>query len=307
MALQMSTTAFRESAMGGGGASAQQTRNRVAAFMQKTGLPGVLQDFDDEMLQFNEVVVVVDSEPQLEMWIDPTRPFQIALLAGIHEHGSAPGIADHIRYVVIRANGADGLIGGAAPGQESPAAEGWTLWIRHYPAGRTIFKLPPADRDLVPGRANNILLPLRKGLRPVTGSTLPHQQLTQHSPAEIRTEMREWMGKAFPGTRTGPSLVSDHTTWALHLAQGLAPTARTLAPMPGVAEFAHLHVDGSWHLSLPAEDRWELMVKGWGAVHPVARFGINAIMFFSPRDNDEARLLKEAVTASYRYALGEIR
>ena len=39
----------------------------------------------------------------------------------------------------------------------------------------------------------------------------------------------------------------------------------------------------------------------------MARFGINAIMFFSPRDNDEARLLKEAVTASYRYALGEIR
>jgi hypothetical protein len=49
------------------------------------------------------------------------------------------------------------------------------------------------------------------------------------------------------------------------------------------------------------------MVKGWGAVHPVARFGINAIMFFSPRDAEETRLLKEAVTASYRYALGEIR
>jgi phospholipase/carboxylesterase len=285
----------------------QRAREQVAGFMHKTGLPGQIQDFDDEMLQFNEVVVVVENEAQLEMWIEPTRPFQITLLAGIHEHGAAPGIADHIRYVVIRANGADGIIGGAAPGAVSPAADGWTLWIRHYPLGRTIFTLPPADRDLVPGRANNILLPLRKGVKPVTGSTLPHQQLTQHSPTEIRADLRRWMEDAFAGTRTGPSLVSDHTTWALHLTQGASESARTLTPpIPGAAEFAHLHVDGSWHLSLPAEDRWELLIKGWGAVHPVARFGINAIMFYSPRTPDEVALLKQAVTASYRYARGEI-
>jgi phospholipase/carboxylesterase len=259
----------------------QRAREQVAGFMHKTGLPGQIQDFDDEMLQFNEVVVVVENEAQLEMWIEPTRPFQITLLAGIHEHGAAPGIADHIR--------------------------GWTLWIRHYPLGRTIFTLPPADRDLVPGRANNILLPLRKGVKPVTGSTLPHQQLTQHSPTEIRADLRRWMEDAFAGTRTGPSLVSDHTTWALHLTQGASESARTLTPpIPGAAEFAHLHVDGSWHLSLPAEDRWELLIKGWGAVHPVARFGINAIMFYSPRTPDEVALLKQAVTASYRYARGEI-
>jgi phospholipase/carboxylesterase len=287
--------------------TSQKARDSVASFMQKNGLPGKIQDYDDEMLQFNEVVVVVETEPQLQQWIEPTKPFQITLLAGIHEHGAAPGIADHIRYVVIRANGAEGVIGGAPPGVDSPAANGWTLWIRHYPNGRTIFKLPPADRDLVPGRANNILLPLRKGVRPVTGSTLPHQQLTQHSPADIRAGLRDWMERAFPETRTGPSEVSDHTTWALHLTSGLAASARILAPVPGVTEFAHLHVDGSWHLALPAEDRWELMIKGWGAVHPVARFGINAIMFYSPRTPDEVKLLKQAVTASYRYARGEIK
>jgi len=285
----------------------QQAREQVAKFIQKNGLPGKIQDYDDEMLQYNEIVVVVATEQQLESWIEPTKFFQIALLAGIHEHGSAPGIADHIRYVVIRANGADGLIGGAPPGMYSPAARGWSLWIRHYPNGRTLFTLPPGDKDLIPGRANNILLPVRKGIRPVTGSTLPHQQLTQHSPPEVRQELRSWMDNAFPRTRTGSSLVSDHETWALHLESGLADTARTLAPMPGAAEFAHLHVDGSWHLSLPAEDRWELMVKGWGAVHPVARFGINAIMFYSPRNKAEVELLKQAVTASYRYAIGELK
>jgi phospholipase/carboxylesterase len=288
-------------------ATPQQARDQVRLFMQKTGLPGIIQDYDDEMLQFNEIVAVVDTESQLERWIDPTRPFQISLLQGIHEHGAAPGIADHIRYIVIRANGADGIIGGAAPGVTSPAASGWTLWIRHYPHGRTIFTLPLGDRDLVPGRANNILLPVRKGIRPVTGSTLPHQQLTQHSPADIRADIREWMNFAFPGTRTGSSLVSDDETLALHLVGDAADTARTLAPMPGATEFAHLHVDGSWHLSLPAEDRWELMVKGWGAIHPVARFGINAIMFYSPRNSEEVNFLKTAVTASFRYAIGELK
>ena len=289
-------------------ATPQQARDQVGAFMRTHGLPGKIEVYDDEMLQYQEVVVVVDTEAQLHTWITPTRPFQIRLLEGIHEHGAAPGIADHIRYVVIRANGAEGIIGGAPQGVSSPVANGWTLWVRHYPNGRTIFARPPGDQDLVPGRANNILLPIRKGLRPVTGSTLPHQQLTQHSPPEVRAALRAWMDHAFSGTRTGPSLVSDHATWALHLDAGrLANTARVLTPMPGTAEFAHLHLDGSWHLALPAEDRWELLVKGWGAVHPVAAFGINAIMFYSPRTMEEVELLKQVVATSYRYAIGELR
>jgi phospholipase/carboxylesterase len=120
--------------------------------------------------------------------------------------------------------------------------------------------------------------------------------------------MRQWMDTHFKGVKTGPSLVSDHVTWAMHLeGVALSPKARILAPVPGATEFAHMHVDGSWHLALPAEDRWEVMVKGWGAVHPVAKFGINAIMFFSPRDEEELRYLQQAVTVSYRYAIGELR
>ncbi|SCW66459.1 hypothetical protein SAMN02927924_01942 [Sphingobium faniae] len=282
-------------------------RDTMLAFQHKHGLPGTPEEFDDEMLRFNEVVMVVTSEAELESWVRATRPFQIDVLEGVHEHGAAPGIADHIRYVVIRANGADGVIGGAAEGETSPAAEGWSLWVRFYPNGRTIFERPSGDKDLFPGRENNLLLPMRRGMVPRTGSTLPHQQLTQLAPAALRAQMREWMDNAFAHVRTGPSLVSDHVTWAMHLdSLPLAPKARTLAPIPGAAEFAHMHADGSWHLSLPAEDRWEVLVKGWATIHPVARFGINAILFYSPRTEEEFRLLKEAVTVSYRYAVGEL-
>jgi phospholipase/carboxylesterase len=277
------------------------------AFQQDHGLPGKAEAFDDEMLQYNEVAIVVGNEDELAEWVRATRPFQIDILEGVHEHGAAPGIADHIRYVVIRANGADGVIGGAPAGLTSPAATGWSLWIRFYPEGRTIFERPPADRDMFPGRENNLLLPMRRGMPPRTGSTLPHQQLTQLTPPALRASMREWMDTQFTDVRTGPSLVSDHVTWAMHLeGKPLGPRARTLAPIPGAAEFAHMHIDGSWHLSLPAEDRWEVLVKGWGTIHPVARFGVNAILFYSPRNANEFALLKEAVATSYRYAIGEL-
>ena len=212
-------------------ASPKQALDQLARYVQANNLPGRIEAHDDEKLQYREVVVVVDNEAQLQAWIEPTTPYQIDLLRGIHEHGAAPGIADRIRYVVIRANGAEGVIGGAPEGAFSPAASGWSLWVRFYPEGRKILVRPSGERDLIPGRENNILLPLRKGLRPETGSTLPHQQLTQHSPPEVRQAMKAWMDSAYPLVRTGPSLVSDHVTWAMHL-EGvpLAGTARILAP-----------------------------------------------------------------------------
>lgn len=287
--------------------SAGAALEQLGRYKQKHDLPGAIEKFNEEMLHFKEVVVVVESERDLQRWVDPTGPYQIEILGGVHEHGAAPGIADHTRYVVIRSNGAEGIVGGAAEGEFSPAAEGWSLWVRFFPEGRTIFERPRGDKDLFPGRQNNILIPERRGLPPATGSTLPHQQLTDLSPADLRAKMREWMDTSFDHVRTGRSLVSDHVTHAMHLdGVPLAATARPLAPIPGYAEFAHMHVDGSWHLALPAEDRWEVLIKGWGSIHPAAKYGINALLFYAPRNEEEFGYLKDAVTACYRYARGEI-
>ncbi|QRG07228.1 hypothetical protein EZH22_01955 [Xanthobacter dioxanivorans] len=179
--------------------------------------------------------------------------------------------------------------------------------MRFYPNGRTIFERPKGDHDFFPGRENNILIPCREGLRPATGSTLPHQQLTDLAPGDLRAKMRQWMDSHFSHVRTGPSLVSDHVTWAMHM-EGipLGPRARVLTPFPGASEFAHMHVDGSWHVALPAEDRWEVLAKGWGEIHPVAKFGINALLIFAPRNDQEFEILQKVVDASYRYAKGEI-
>lgn len=287
--------------------SPEAARRLLESYKQKQGLPGEVQPFDNEMLQFKELVVIVGSEDELEQWVRPTRPFQIEVLGGVHEHGAAPGIADHTRYVVIRSNGADGLVGGAPEGEHSPAADGWSLWVRFFPQGRTILQRPFGDKDLFPGRRNNVLIPERRGMAPITGSTLPHQQLTQLAPRELVAQMRAWMDSAFAHVETGRSLVSDHATHALHLkGVPLADSARPLAPIPGYTEFAHMHIDGSWHVALPAEDRWEVLIKGWGSIHPAAKYGINALMFYSPRTQEEVDILKQVVVASYDYALGKI-
>lgn len=288
-------------------ASPEVAHQRLDVYRQTQGLPGEIQAFDNEMLHFKELVVVVDSEEQLEQWVRPTRPYQIEVLGGVHEHGAAPGIADATRYVVIRANGAEGLIGGATEGETSPAADGWSVWIRFFPQGRTIFERPYGDADLFPGRTNNILIPERRGLPPATGSTLPHQQLTQLAPQNLKDAMRTWMDSNFEFVETGKSLVSDHATHAMHLkGTPLAASCRPLAPIPGYTEFAHMHIDGSWHVALPAEDRWELLIKGWGSIHPAAKYGINAVMFFAPRTEEELDIVKQVVTASYDYAMGRI-
>lgn len=288
-------------------ASPADARAQLDAYRQRHGLPGAIQDIDNEMLHFKELVIVVDSEDQLEQWVAPTRAFQIEVLGGVHEHGAAPGIADHTRYVVIRANGAEGIVGGAPAGEVSPAAEGWSVWIRFFPQGRTILQRPYGDHDLFPGRQNNILIPERRGLPPATGSTLPHQQLTQLAPQALKDTMRAWMDSHFEFVETGHSLVSDHATHAMHLKGApLAQSARPLAPIPGYTEFAHMHVDGSWHVALPAEDRWEVLIKGWGSIHPAAKYGINAVMFFAPRTAEEVEIVKQVVTASYDYAMGRI-
>lgn len=285
----------------------EEALDQLQRYKQKHGLLGEIQDFDNEMVLFKEVVVVVASEEELDQWVRPTRPFQIEVLGGVHEHGAAPGIADHIRYVVIRSNGAEGIIGGAPEDEFSPAAKGWSLWVRFYPNGRTVLKRPFADQDLFPGRRNNILIPERRGLPPATGSTLPHQQLTQLAPKELYTKMREWMDSSFDHVETGRSNVSDHVTWAMHLTGApVAPTAHLMTPVPGMFEFAHMHIDGSWHVALPAEDRWEVLIKGWGAIHPAAKYGINALMFFAPRNEEEMELLKRVVQTSYDYVTGKI-
>jgi hypothetical protein len=173
-------------------------------------------------------------------------------------------------------------------------------------------------------------LPRREGARPETGPAVPHTQLSQNSPAELREELREWMATELPGTVSGPSEISDAEKMRAWIAEALphlpvphdvpdekafavfldgsAPAAGAVLMPPGLTtEFAHLHPDGSLHLALALEDQRELLAKGWGERHPLYSEQVNVVMLFGPRSADELEVARTVLEASYRYATGRDR
>ncbi|MFE0376662.1 luciferase family protein [Streptomyces inhibens] len=147
-------------------------------------------------------------------------------------------------------------------------------------------------------------LPEREGTRPETGPELPHLQLSQTSPPQIREELRQWMATALTGITTGHSEVSAPSTWAVFLGQNNPAPDALLFPPRWDAEFVHLHADGSLHLALNPADHAQFLTSGWGEKHPLYDRGINVVMLYAPRDRAELAVAKQVITASYRYATG---
>jgi hypothetical protein len=72
-------------------------------------------------------------------------------------------------------------------------------------------------------------------------------------------------------------------------------------------EFAHLHPDGSLHLTLPRDLGDEVVVQGWGEVHVDARVRRGSpifMMIYAPRDEDELEAVWRIFRMSYEFALG---
>ena len=144
----------------------------------------------------------------------------------------------------------------------------------------------------------------RRGSRPHTGPTMPHQQLDQNAPAEMQELLFERI-RRLPGVSVAPSRISVPGARAFVLE---APTDRPEAFMVG-GEFAHLHppTDGSLHLMLSEDDADEVIAKGWGELHPAARQGLipgAALMIYGPRDEAELDVVWQIVEASHRFARG---
>jgi phospholipase/carboxylesterase len=147
-------------------------------------------------------------------------------------------------------------------------------------------------------------LPTRQGDRPETGPEVPHLQLTQTSPPQIKEELRQWMDTTLPGTVSGRSEISVPSTWAVLLDKAApAKGARLFLPR-GDREFAHLHADGSLHLALDPADHPVFLASGWGEKHPLYDRGVNVVMLYAPRDHTELEVAKKVIAASYQYATG---
>jgi Family of unknown function (DUF5519) len=151
-------------------------------------------------------------------------------------------------------------------------------------------------------------LPPRAGAKPKTTSTNPHQQQSQNPTPEVYQLL---LSKAFdfPHVERRPSAISVPGAQALWLSEEVVTAARPEAFLIG-REFAHVHppYDGSMHMMLPPEAVDEVLAKGWGEPHPMARHGLippSAVMVYAPRDAAEVEAILQVLAASYRFACGE--
>ncbi len=157
----------------------------------------------------------------------------------------------------------------------------------------------------------NILeLPMRVGERPKTGAQPPHLQFSDQSPRFIYQLMAQWalvdLPEQTPFILHHPTLISVPTSEALWLDESKPAKPDVFMPPSGSREFAHLHLDGSWHLVVSEELVQHIIDTNWGERHPWYDRGVLEVMVYAPRDEDETHIVKKLVLASIEHASNEI-
>jgi hypothetical protein len=149
----------------------------------------------------------------------------------------------------------------------------------------------------------NFNLPRRDGPHPKTGLQPPQLQFSDMSPQPVYEQIADWMFSSFPKAREEPTRISVASSRALWLDENVVASQEAFMPPAGSREFAHLHRDGSLHLVLNDRDQQEVLQKGWGLPHPWQHRGVNEILVFAPRNQQELELLKPVVAAAYENAV----
>ena len=131
-------------------------------------------------------------------------------------------------------------------------------------------------------------LPQRNSNHPeTTGDNIPHIQKSQLGPQNLIDELSNWAFSKLPNVTEEKSVVSFPSSRALWLDENIQPAHEDGFSPKNSREFAHIHKDGSMHLSLSPESSNELISKQWGEPHPLQKRGENAWMVYSPRDSKE--------------------
>lgn len=145
--------------------------------------------------------------------------------------------------------------------------------------------------------------PARPGDRPATtGLEIPHDQLDQFSPPEVRAALVE-RAQALPGVFTGPSQVSEPSSLALRLRRPDGPWEAFLHPSRD--EFGHVHRAGFLHLTVPRPLIAPLVEAGWAEPHPISRrpeWPDTIVMLYAPRDETELAVATAVLRASWQQA-----
>lgn len=179
---------------------------------------------------------------------------------------------------------------GLGPGGTPSTFQGYVriAWLRLW-ALRDPFSPPAADDQRLPRRGilAQASLPYRPGPRPIVAGIAPQRQIDQHGTKQHYLALRhslESLAVSHPKRfGTARSCLEKH---------GLGLFARHPVNVTCNGEICHVHdSDHSLHLCLHPDDIGEVLLKGWGQRHPLARkvwFGAMPVpeeflMVYAPR------------------------
>lgn len=144
-------------------------------------------------------------------------------------------------------------------------------------------------------------LPRRLGPRPATYKLPPHTQLDARPVPELIDELARHCF-SLPDVREEPTRISVPGARALVVDQ-LDTAVPSVRAMGG--EFAHIHPDGSMHVTLSLPDAESAIDAGWAEPHPMAAsFEPGMVMLYTPRDRHELEVIKSLVDRSWAHVLG---
>ncbi|KZZ98807.1 hypothetical protein AAL_02358 [Moelleriella libera RCEF 2490] len=182
----------------------------------------------------------------------------------------------------------------------------WRLWALHDP-----FTPPPSPSSH--GFPSGILhcqdLPYRPGPRPIVAGIAPQRQLDQPGAADCYHTLRRAMIKL--GARNPSKFGTERSCLEKH---GLALFAKHALRTNCQGEIVHVHdSDHSMHMCLNPHDIKEILCKGWGQMHPLARKGwvlqmpvaSNFVMIYAPRNEHELQIVFRIIEAAIWYTSEE--
>ena len=150
-------------------------------------------------------------------------------------------------------------------------------------------------------------LSARSGSAPRLAPTWPCRQLDDTSPTGHAAQLASFAG-ALAGVAEVPApLNAVGHAFDLDDAHAMGqPEAFIFAPI-----WLIVRPDGSLHLSLRPAWAQKVVAKGWGTVHPFARYMAGAVppqslVIYAPRDHDELAICLRIMSAAHSYATGRI-
>ncbi|MEP2704942.1 MAG: luciferase family protein [Roseibium sp.] len=147
-------------------------------------------------------------------------------------------------------------------------------------------------------------LPQRGSPAARTTNKVPHIQIGAKPVPELSEQLIHHVAK-LPGVEVRKTVIS------LPGAKGFSISEQIKLAQPqaivGGREFAHIHPDGSLHISLSPDRAKEAVDTGWAAYHPWSdRPGWEGfVLLYSPRFQEESDVVLTLIFDGYEYVTGK--